>query len=235
MNDMKGKPCRNLLLASLRRKDREPLLAASETVELRYGEVLWEPARRIRHVYFPYSGFVSQLFPIDTRANLELALVGNEGMLGVPLVLGVNATMMQAIVQGSGTALRIDAKSFRHELERLPELRHRLHRYVYVSMVQLALNATCSRFHTLDERLARWLLLTHDRAQLGGFRLTHAFLAQMLGVRRAGVTGAAGRLQERRFVSYSRGNIAVLNRAGLEQASCSCYRTAIATYARVLG
>jgi CRP-like cAMP-binding protein len=232
---MNGERCANQLLASLRRKVRAPLLAAAETVELAYGDVIWEPSQSIRHVYFPNTGFISQLFPVDARKNLELAMIGNEGMLGIPLVLGVNATMMQAMVQGSGTALRIDAAAFRRELEQLPELRLRLHRYIYVTMIQLSLTTTCNSFHSLEARLARWLLMTHDRAQLGGFQLTHTFLAQMLGVRRAGVTNAAGQLQIRKLIRYGRGNISVLNRAGLEKVSCGCYRSGVSAYERVLG
>jgi len=232
---MTSKRCPNRLLASLRRNVREPLLAVSETVELDFGDIIWEPSQRIRHVYFPVDGFISQLFPVDDHENLELALIGNEGMLGIPLVLGVNATMMQAIVQGSGTAYRVDAAAFRHKLEQFPALRQRLHRYIYVTTMQLALTTTCTSYHALDARLARWLLLTHDRAHFGSFQLTHAFLAQMLGVRRAGVTNAAGRLQKQKFVRYSRGNITVLNRAGLKKMSCSCYQSAEDTYKRVLG
>lgn len=232
---MTGERYPNRLLASLRRNIRAPLLAVCENVELTYGDVIWEPSQRIRHVYFPTTGFVSQLFPVDAHENLELAMIGSEGMLGIPLLLGVNATMMQAIVQGSGTALRIDAAAFRRELELSPELRQRLNRYIYVTMMQLSLTTTCNSFHALEARLARSLLVTHDRAQLGGFQLTHSFLAQMLGVRRAGVTDAAGRLQKRKFVRYSRGNITVLNRAGLEKASCDCYRSGVNAYERILG
>jgi CRP-like cAMP-binding protein len=235
MVPMTADPCVNRLVDSLPRKVRAPLLAAAKSIELTYGDVIWEPSQRIRHVYFPTTGFISQLFPVDAHKNLELAMIGNEGMLGVPLVLGVNATMMQAMVQGSGTALRIDAAAFRRELGRFPELGLRLHRYIYVTMMQLSLTTTCNSFHTLEARLARWLLMTHDRAQLGGFRLTHTFLAQMLGVRRAGVTNAAGQLQIRKLIRYGRGNISVLNRAGLEKVSCDCYRSGVNAYERILG
>ncbi len=232
---MTNKRFPNRLLSSLRRKDRASLLALSETVELTYGDVIWEPAQRIRHVYFPITGFVSQLLPVDARENLELALVGREGMFGIPLVLGANVTIMQTLVQGSGTALRIDAAAFQRKLKELPELRQMLHRFVYVTLMQLSITAICNNFHTLDARLAHRLLLTHDRAQLGDFHLTHKLLAQMLGVRRVGVTNAAGRLQKRKVVRYSRGNINVLNRAGLERASCSCYLAGEDIYTRVLG
>jgi CRP-like cAMP-binding protein len=226
---------KNRLLATLRREDREHLLAACDVVELTVGDVLWEPHSRIRHVYFPLNSFVSQLVPADTRENLELALVGNEGMLGTSLVLGVNSSMLQAMVQGSGAALRLDVASFRRELEHIPKLREQLHRYIYVLQIQLALTAACIKFHSLDLRLARWLLMTHDRAGPGSFHLTHKLLAQMLGVRRVGVTNAAGLLQKRKLLSYSRGDITILNRAELEKASCRCYQASKDMYERVLG
>jgi CRP-like cAMP-binding protein len=226
---------RNRLLAKLRRKDREHLLAACVEVELRTGDILWEPRRRIRHVYFPLDSFISQLVPIDTRENLELALVGNEGMVGTSLVLGVDSAMLQALVQGSGAALRMDTVSFRRELEHIPALRKQLNRYIYVLQIQLALTAACINFLSLVLRLARWLLMTHDRAGLGSFHLTHKLLAQMLGVRRVGVTNAAGLLQKRKLLKYSRGEITILNRAGLEKASCSCYQASKSAYESVLG
>ncbi|HEX9875420.1 MAG TPA: Crp/Fnr family transcriptional regulator [Gammaproteobacteria bacterium] len=225
----------NRLVAALPRKDRQRLLASSQQVELTFADILSSPAERIRHVYFPVDGFISLLIPVDGRASLETELVGNEGMLGVPLALGVNFSPLQALVQGSGAALRLSAAAFRRELEASPALRRGMNRYVYVLMAQLAQAAACLRFHVLDARLARWLLMTHDRAHSSEFRLTHELLAQMLGVRRVGVTNAAGLLQKRKLVSYSRGDITILDRAGLEAASCNCYRTTKDTYERILG
>lgn len=142
--------------------------------------------------------------------------------------------MMQAIVRGPGSALRIDRQSFIRELDRFPELRQRLNHYIYVTMTQLALTTTCNRFHALEARLARWLLMTHDRAKLGDFQLTHVFLAQMPGVRRAGVSKAAGQQQEKKLIRYRRGHIPVLDRAGLEKASCGCYLSGVDVYERRL-
>ena len=225
----------NRLLASLRRKDRQQLIAACDEVDLCIGEILWEPQQRIKYVYFPVDAFISQLVPVDAHENLELALVGNEGMLGIPMVLGVNSSSMQALVQGSGTALRMSAVTFRRELDQLPALRKQLSRYAYVMQAQLAMTAACISFHSLDLRLVRWLLMTHDRAGPGSFHLTHKFLAQMLGVRRVGITNAAGQLQKQKLLSYSRGTITILNRAGLEKASCGCYQASKDLYESVLG
>jgi len=226
----------NRLLKALSRKDRRQLFAACDTVELCIDDILWEPHKRIRHVYFPLDCAISQRLQVEPHGILELAVIGNDGMLGVPLLLGVNTSMFQALIQGSGTALRMNASSFRRELERLPALRQHMNRYAYVLHEQLAQSVACISNHTLDLRLARLLLMTHDRvASLGSFHATHRALAQTLGVRRVGVTNAAGLLQKRKLLSYSRGDIIILNRAGLEKASCRCYQASKDMYERVLG
>lgn len=211
------------------------MVANSDEVELTLADALWVPERRIRHVYFPVDSCVSQLIPVDGHPSLEVALVGNEGMLGVPVLLGIAVAPLRAVVQSSGVALRMTAAAFRREHELSAALRRGLNRYVYVLMAQLARSAACMSFHGLDARLARWLLMTHDRAHSDEFHLTHELLAQMLGVRRVGITNAAGLLQKRKLVSYSRGDITVLNRMGLEAASCACYQDAKDTYERTLG
>lgn len=228
-------PVVNRLIATLPARDRKRLLAQCEPVQLTFAEVLSEPASRIRHVYFPLSGFISVLIPVDGHPSLEVELVGNEGMLGVPLALGVDTFPLQAVVQGTGPALRMSAVSFRRELRQGPALRRTVGRYICVLLAQLAQSAACVSFHQLDARLARWLLMTHDRAHTDEFHLTHEFLAQMLGVRRVGVTNAAGLFQKRKLVTYSRGEITVLDRTGLEAAACGCYDAARATYERILG
>lgn len=226
----------NHLLASLSRKDSRRLLAICDVIDLRIGDILWEPHERIRYVYFPVDCLISQRVPVESHENFELALVGNEGLLGVPLVLGVNISMMQALVHSSGTALRLSAKSFHRELRHLPALRQRLNRYAYVLHVQLAQSLACISHHALDLRLARLLLVTHDRALgLRSFHVTHKVLAQALGVRRVGVTNAAGLLQKQKLLSYSRGEVTILDRAGMEKASCPCYQASREVYARVLG
>lgn len=225
----------NRLLDALPRRDRERVLSRCTEVELVFGQVLYEQGDAVTQVYFPLDSFISLLTPGAGHASLDVGLVGNEGMLGVSLVLGVEATSMRGLVQGSGAALRLDGKVFQEELEHCRPLRWHLNRYVYVLMNQFAQSTACTRFHVLVARLARWLLMTHDRAHTDQFHVTHEFLSYMLGVRRVGVTNAAGMLQRQQLISYRRGDITVLDRPGLEAAACSCYREDIAIYERMLG
>ena len=221
---MKSAQVGNRLLAGLPANDRNRLLGICERVDLMDGDVLQEPGEPIRFVYFPVSGMISLLIPVKGRSNLEVGLLGMEGFLGIAAVLGVQIAALQGLVQGSGVALRLRAPAFRRELESSGALRRTMGRYAYVVMAQLAGSAGCVGFHLLEARLARWLLMTHDRANSSEFYLTHEFLSRMLGVRRVGVTNAAGALQKRSLIAYTRGAITVLDRAGLEVASCPCYQ-----------
>lgn len=224
----------NRLLAALPGKDRQHLVANCEEATLTLYDVLYEPGERLRHVHFPVTGFISLLTPIDRSTHLEVGLVGNEGMVGTPLVLGVAMSPLQALVQGAGRSLRMDAAPFRRELGRSLPLQALLSRYLFVRMTQLAQAAGCTHSHLVEARLARWLLMTQDRAQSDRFHITHEFLALMLGVRRAGVTKAATSLQKLGLIRYSRGDIVVLDRPGLKVASCACYRNDRETYRCVL-
>jgi hypothetical protein len=170
---------------------------------------------------------------VSGHQPLEMRLIGSEGMLGVTLALGVNTTPLRGVVQGTGTALRMSAAKFRRELRASPPLLRALNRYLYVLMAQLSQVAGCNRFHEVQSRLAFWLLMTHDRANSNQFHLTHQFLADMLGVQRSAVTIAAGALQKKKLISYSRGEISVLSRDGLESASCECYDTVIRHYTQL--
>ncbi|MDP3669917.1 MAG: Crp/Fnr family transcriptional regulator [Telluria sp.] len=213
----------NHLIERLPLKDRLRLLALCEPVQLVLSEVLCHPGKPARHVYFPTEGFISLVAQVDGTPALEVGMVGREGMLGAHLALGVVTAPLHALVQGAGAAWRVAAPAFRAELARSAPLQRGLNRYLYVLMAQLAASAACLRFHQIGPRLARWLLMTQDRAQADQFHVTHEFLSYMLGVRRVGITAAAGALQRGGLIEYRRGQLKVLDRPGLEAAACGCY------------
>ena len=217
-------PPGNRLLHTLVRGDLQRVLGASETVDLAFAQVLCRAGDRLDHVYFPLRSFISLIMHVDATASLEVGLVGCEGMFGISLALGVESSPVDGVVQGAGSALRIEASAFDILLKRSGSLRRQLDRYVYLQLRHLAQTAACTRFHVVEARLARWLLMTQDRAQSPSFHVTQEFLALMLGVRRVGVTKAASALQQRNLIRYTRGNMMVLDRGGLKAASCSCYQ-----------
>lgn len=231
----KRPPHTNQLLDALPAVERERMLAGCELVELALGEVLAQPGKPIANVYFPTDSFVSLVTIMTGGATLEVALVGSEGMVGVSLVLGAQTASMHAVVQGAGPAWCMNAVRFRRALRANKDLRDGLHRYAFVRLTQLGQIAGCMRFHVVEERLARWLLMTADRAHSATFHMTHELLAFSLGVRRVGVTRAATALQKGNLIEYSRGDIAILDRKGLERVSCGCYGADLATYDRILG
>lgn len=225
----------NRLLDRLPPKDRAHVLAACTQVELTLAQVLAEPGDSMDHVYFPTASFISLMVPMDGKGSIEVSMAGNEGMYGAPVALGVGISPAHAEVQGAGPAWRMGSARFRRELARVPRFRAGVDRYIYVLMSQLIQNAGCNRYHVVEQRVARWLLATADRSHASTFRITHEFLAYMLGVRRVGITEAAGDLQERGLIKYRRGLVTIVDRKGLERASCPCYRSDIATYERVIG
>lgn len=224
----------NRLIELLPRKDRSSLLADCEPVQLTLGDVLSEPGKPTSHVYFPTDCFISLVTFIDGRPGLEVAMVGCEGMLGIQLVAGVSTAPTRAQVQGSGAAWRIGSIAFRRQLAHSAALQRVLNRYLCVLMDQLATSATCLRFHLIGPRLARWLLMSQDRAHADNFHVTHEVLAHMLGVRRVGITVAAGALHRSGLIEYRRGDVRVLDRTKLEAQACGCYAIDRRTYAELM-
>ncbi len=214
---------RNRLLAGLPRRDLERLLPQMEPVALKLGEVLYEPGARIKHCYFPNAGVVSLLTVIGPNKAAEVGMIGREGLVGMSAAVGLNISQLRAVVQGDGSALRITAASLQKEFAASDSMHRGLFRFSHSLMGQVAQTAACNRFHKAEMRLARWLLVTRDRLRSESFYLTHQFLSLMIGVRRVGVTAAAGNLARRKLISYRRGNVRILNSRGLQAASCSCY------------
>ena len=217
-------PIANRLLAALPPREYQRLLTGLEAVTLTFGEVLYEPGKAIRHVYFPCDSLVSLLTPVEGHMALEIGLVGREGMLGIPLALGIDDSPVRALVQGTGTALRMRSARFRSENGKHGRLHRELNRYIHERMVQITQTAACNRFHPVEARLARWLLMTRDRMATNHFHHTQELLGNMLGVLRVAVTKAASALQRRKLISYSRGEINILDGRGLEAAACACYQ-----------
>ena len=224
----------NQLLDGLPPRERDRFLADCTLVDLVLGNVLHEQGDRIRHVYFPIESFISILATVDRHSMLEVSMVGNEGMYGHSLLLGSDVAPLRSLTQGAGAAWRMKAATFHQRLEDMPALRPLLHRYLTVLLRQMAQTSACTRFHVVEKRLARWLLMSQDRAHADSFDVTHEFLAYMLGVRRVGVTKAAGLLQLRKLIRYKRGKVTILNRQRLEGAACSCYQSDLEAYQRVM-
>ena len=230
-----GRLTTNRLLAALPPAEQANLLPHLEAVALGVGQVLARSGEPITHAYFPRSGAVSLLTPLQDDAAIEVGLVGREGMVGLPLVLGSDTARGTASCQLSGDALRLDAAALREQLAAGPALRERLGRYTLFYLTQVAQVVACSRRHPVRERCATWLLLVHDRVDGDRFPLTHRALGAMLGVRRAGVTEAAGALQRLGAITYAQSQVTVRDRARLEAAACPCYRAVMDEYVRLLG
>lgn len=215
-------------------KAREAFTARCERVTLELGQVLSEPGEEIRYVYFPLTCYLSQVL-VNPESALEVSMTGNEGMYGLPIVLGASRSTLTTTVQGGGAALRISVAAFVRALREGEALRNVLGKYAHVSLGQAALGMSCARFHSVEQRLARWLLMTADRARSPAFQMTQRMLAYVMGVRRVGVTNAAGTLQDKGLVRYTRGAMRILDVPGLEKAACRCHGEGLAIYAQTLG
>ena len=214
----------NELLAALPAQELARFSAGLEPVQLTYGDILYEPGAPMHDVYFPNDCLVSLLTLVEGHRALEVGLVGREGMIGARLALGAATSSVRALVQGTGTAMRMKSDRFLKEFRRCPTLQRVLFQFTDTLMIQISQTAACNRFHIVEARLARWLLMTAERMASNQFHLTHEFLADMLGVRREGVTVSARALQQRKLISYRRGDITILDMAGLAATSCACYR-----------
>ncbi len=212
----------NQLLAALPHKEYQRLLPDLEDVALTFAEVLYKPGGRIRYVYFPNSGMISLVSSVDERSTTAVNIVGNEGMAGLPVFLGVPTSPVQAIVQVAGTALRMKATVLRRESKR-DALERQLRRYTNALLMQAYQTTVCTHFHTVNVRLASWLLFMHDYAEADEFPITHEFMSKVMGVWREEISRAAAILQQDKMISYRRGHVTILNRAGLEAACCKCY------------
>jgi CRP-like cAMP-binding protein len=214
----------NKLLAALPKREQDRLLPHLEPVSLRFEEVLYEPDGIIRHVYFPTSGIVSLVMVLDDGLVAQVGRISSEGMVGLPVFLGVPTSHTRAFVEIPGEALRMKAQVFRQELRRAGALSGLLLGYTQALMRHSELLTACKTWHSIEQRLCRWLLVAHDRVRADQFEVTQEFLSQMLGAHRQSVTLAASNLQKAGLVRYSRGKLRILNRQGLETASCECYR-----------
>jgi len=227
-------PRRNRLLAALPDAEWERVLPHLEKVEMPLGKVLYESGDRLAHVYFPTTSIVSLLYVMENGSSAEIAVVGNEGIVGISLFMGGNSTPSRAVVQSAGRGFRLKANLLMEEFDRAGPVLHLLLRYTQALITQMAQTAVCNRHHSLDQQLCRWLLLSLDRLQSNELAMTQELIANMLGVRREGVTEAAGRLHHAGLIDYQRGHITVLDRAGLEKRTCECYAVVKKEYDRLL-
>lgn len=227
-------PRKNHLLNALPRAEYDRLAQHLELIAMRLGDVLYEPGGRLRHVYFPTTSIVSLLYVLENGASAEIAIVGNEGILGVALFMGGETTPSRAVVQSAGYGYRLKAQLLKSEFSRFGPMLHLLLRYTQALITQMAQTAVCNRHHSVDQQLCRWLLLSLDRLASNELSMTQELIANMLGVRREGVTEAAGKLQDAGLIRYRRGKITVLDRQGLEARTCECYRVVKTEFDRLL-
>jgi CRP-like cAMP-binding protein len=227
-------PIQNGLLRALPATDRDRLAAELELIAMPLGDVLYESGSHMRHVYFPTTSIVSLLYVMEDGASAEIAIVGNEGMVGVALFMGGETTPSRAVVQSAGHAYRLKGQFIKDEFTKAASLQHLLLRYTQALLTQMAQTAVCNRHHSVDQQLCRWLLLSLDRLPTNKLSMTQELIANMLGVRREGVTEAAGKLQDKGLIHYSRGQITVLDRPRLEGQACECYEVVKKEFDRLL-
>jgi CRP-like cAMP-binding protein len=225
---------RNDLLAALPDAELERWLPQIEAIDLPLGHVLYESGETVSHVYFPCSAIVSLLYVLENSASAEIAVVGNEGIVGISLFMGGGSSPNRAVVQSAGQGLRLDAQTLQEEFQRAGPVLHLLLRYTQALIAQMSQTAVCNRHHSLDQQLCRWLLLSLDRLPGDELVMTQQLISNMLGVRREGVTEAAMSLQAAGMIRYARGHITVLDRSALEKRSCECYRVVKKEYDRLL-
>jgi CRP-like cAMP-binding protein len=228
-------PCHNNLLAALPEEERARVFPDLELVQMPLGDVLYSPDKQIKHVYFPTTAIVTLLHVMESGASAEIAVVGKEGIVGISLFMGGETTSSWAVVQSAGYAYRLTGQRLKNEFFRAEKLQRLLLRYTQALMTQMAQTAVCNRHHTVDQQLCRWLLLSLDRLPSNELTMTQELIANMLGVRREGVTEAAGRLQHDGLIRYVRGKITVLDRKGLEKRVCECYRVVKIETDRLMG
>jgi CRP-like cAMP-binding protein len=227
-------PRENYLLAALPTPEAERLYPFLELVPLPLGVVLYESGDQLQHVYFPTDSIVSLLYVMADGASAEIAVVGNEGVIGIALFMGGETTLNRAVVQSAGSAYRLEGQLLKEEFNRAEELQHLLLRYTQALLTQMAQTAVCNRHHSVDQQLCRWLLLSLDRLPSNELTMTQELIANMLGVRREGVTEAAGKLQRAGLIHYNRGHISVIDRPGLEARACECYQVVKTEFDRLL-
>jgi CRP-like cAMP-binding protein len=234
-NTDKSDPTQNRLLAALPREEYERILPHLCHVSFKLGEVVYESGGQMEHIYFPTTAIISLLYTMENGASAEMGMAGNEGLVGVALFMGGNTMPNRAVVQSAGGAVRMKAQVLRDEFARGGAFQRLLLRYTQALLTQMSQTAVCNRLHAIEQQLCRWLLLSRDRLGSDELVMTQELIANMLGVRREGVTAAAGRLQDGGLISYVRGRIQILDRPGLEAAVCECYRVVKDEYDRLLG
>jgi CRP-like cAMP-binding protein len=228
-------PNANRLLAALLAEDYERLVPSLKPVTFELGEVIYESQRHMEYVYFPTTSHVSLLYTMIDGATAEVGLVGNEGLVGIALFMGGDTTPNRAIVQGAGDAFKMQALSMQEEFKRGGAFQLLLLRYTQALIIQISQTAVCNRLHSTEQRLCRWLLMTHDRTHSDQLQMTHEFISNMLGIQREAVSIAAHRLQDKGVISYARGRIKILDRQKLERYACECYQVVKAEHDRLLG